>query len=62
VSIADVAEKKYQLLSTDMVAIDSAATKIFGIETDRVRHIGLAEDLGVGTTDLNSLNIKRITI
>jgi uncharacterized protein (DUF362 family) len=62
VSVNDVAIMKYQILSTDMVAADTAATKVFGIETDRVKHIGLAEKLGVGTTDLDSLNIKRITI
>jgi uncharacterized protein (DUF362 family) len=62
VSVADVEEKKYQLISTDMVAIDTAATKVFGIETERVTHIGLAESLGVGTTNLESLNIKRISL
>lgn len=62
VSVADVAEMKYQLLSRDMVAIDTAATKIFGMEPERVRHIMMAEKLGVGTTDLDSLNIKRISI
>jgi uncharacterized protein (DUF362 family) len=62
VSVNDVANMKYQILSTDMVAADTAATKIFGIETSRVKHIGIAEGLGVGTTDLDSLNIKRISI
>lgn len=62
VSVNDVATMKYQILSTDMVAADTAATKIFGIETSRVKHIGMAESLGVGTTDLDSLNIKRISI
>ena len=62
VSVNDVATMKYQLLSTDMVAADTAATKIFGMETARVKHIGIAESLGVGTTDLDSLNIKRISI
>ncbi len=62
ISIDDVATMKYQLISKDIVAIDTAATKIFGIDVKRVRHIGLAEELGAGTTDLDSLNIKRITI
>ncbi len=62
VSVNDVATMKYQILSTDMVAADTAATKVFGIETDRVGHIGIAEKMGVGTTDLDSLNIKRISI
>lgn len=62
VSVNDVALMKYQILGTDMVAADTAATKVFGIETSRVKHIGLAEGLGVGTTNLESLNIKRISI
>ena len=62
VSVADVVTMKYQILSTDMVAADTAATKIFGIDTAKVKHIELAQELGVGTMDLKSLNIKRITI
>lgn len=62
VSVDDVAEMKYLILSKDMVAADTAATKIFGIETERVKHIALAEQMGVGTTNLDSLNIKRISI
>jgi uncharacterized protein (DUF362 family) len=62
VSVDDVVEMKYLLLGGDMVAIDTAATKVFGIDTSRVKHIMLAEQMGVGTTDLDSLNIKRINI
>ena len=62
VSVDDVVTMKYQLLSTDIVAIDTAATKIFDIDTDRVRHIIIAEQMGLGTTNLDSLNIKRITL
>ena len=62
VSIQDVAEMKYQLLSTDIVAADTAATKVFGIDPAEVKHIPLAEQLGVGTTNLDSLRIQRISI
>jgi uncharacterized protein (DUF362 family) len=62
VSVNDVADMKYQIISKDIVAADTAATKIFGIETDKVEHILMAEKLGMGTTNLDSLNIKRITI
>jgi len=62
VSVDDVALMKYQLIGRDMVALDTAATKIFGIETQKVNHIRLAEQLGVGTTNLDALNIKRITL
>jgi uncharacterized protein (DUF362 family) len=62
ISVDDVVTMKYQLISKDIVAIDTAATKIFDIETTRVRHIMIAEKMGIGTTDLDSLKIKRITI
>lgn len=62
VSVEDVTTMKAQLLSTDIVAIDSAAAKLFGIEPGAVRHIQLAADRKVGRMDLDRLNIKRITV
>jgi uncharacterized protein (DUF362 family) len=62
VSVNDVADMKYQIICKDIVATDTAAAKIFGMEIDKVQHILLAEKLGLGTTNLDSLNIKRITV
>ncbi len=62
VSVADVVTMKYQLLGTDIVAIDAASAKIFGLNPEEVRHIPLAEKLGSGTTNLDNLNIHRITV
>jgi len=62
ISVDDVALMKYQLMGSDIVAIDAAATKIFDIELSRVKHIGIAEEMGIGTTKLDTLNIKRISI
>jgi uncharacterized protein (DUF362 family) len=62
VSVNDVVDMKYQIISKDIVAIDTAATKIFGLELEKVQHILLAEKLGLGTTNLDSLKIKRITV
>jgi uncharacterized protein (DUF362 family) len=62
VSVNDVVEMKYQIISKDIVAVDTAACKIFGIETEKVEHILMAEKLGLGTTNLDSLNIKRISV
>jgi uncharacterized protein (DUF362 family) len=62
VSVADVLTLKYQIISTDMVAADAAATKLLNLEPAQVKHIGLAEALGVGTQNLEKLNINRITI
>ena len=62
VSVADVISLKYQIISTDMVAADAAATKLLSLEPAQVKHIGLAEALGVGSLNLDKLNINRITL
>jgi uncharacterized protein (DUF362 family) len=62
VSVADVINMKYQIIGTDMVAADAAATKVFGLEPAQVKHIALAEALGVGTSNLDSLKINRLTL
>ncbi len=58
--LADVHEMRYQLLSTDIVAADTAASKILGIPSSRIPHLRLGEELKLGSTRLDSLNIKRI--
>jgi uncharacterized protein (DUF362 family) len=51
--------KKTLLMSEDLVAIDTAATKIFGMNPEKVRYIKMANELGIGNTNLDKLNIKR---
>jgi len=62
VSVEDVVEMKSLMLSEDMVALDTASALLFGIEPEEVNYIVLAEKLGVGTTDLNKLNVNRIKV
>ncbi len=62
VSVDDVALMKSQIISTDMVASDAAAAKLFGIEPDSVSYIKIAGSMGVGKKDLSTLNIKRIIL
>lgn len=62
VSVDDVLLMKSQILSTDIVAADSASAKIFGVEPSDISHIKIANSMGLGKMDLNSLNIKRITL
>lgn len=62
VSAEDIVTMKSLLVSTDMVAADAAATKLFGWEPTDIRHIKIAADQKVGRIDLQSLNIKRISI
>jgi uncharacterized protein (DUF362 family) len=62
VSVEDVITMKSLLLSTDIVAIDAAGAKLFGIEPDEVSYIKIAAQIGAGKKDLSKLNIKRISI
>ena len=62
VFVEDVVLMKSLLISTDMVAIDTAATKLFGLNPSDVRYIQLAADQKVGRMDLENLRIKRIAV
>jgi uncharacterized protein (DUF362 family) len=62
VSAADVVTLKSQILSTDMVAADAAAARLFGMDPAEVPYIGMADQLKVGTMDLSRLNIDRIVL
>lgn len=62
VSEADVSLMKSLIVSADMVAADAAATKLFGISPDDVPYLGIAESMGIGTMQLDKLNINRIIL
>ncbi len=57
---SDLIKMKSQIISTDMVAADVAAAKIFGIEPEKIRHIKIAYEKGLGNINLNKINVKRI--
>jgi len=62
VSAEDIVTMKSLLVSTDMVAIDAAATKLFGWEPADIRHIKIAAEMKLGRMDLAQMNIKRISV
>ncbi len=62
ISTDDVVVMKTQLISTDIVALDTAGAKVFGVKPEDVRYIGIASDMKIGRSDLENLNIKRISI
>jgi uncharacterized protein (DUF362 family) len=62
VSVNDVVSYKTLILSADIVAADAAATKVFGSEPEDIGYIVKASELGVGTYNLDSLNINRIKL
>lgn len=63
-SESDVATPKGLFLSTDIVAVDTAATKFFSqiekIQVEAVGHLAAGQALGLGTTDLESLRVSRV--
>jgi len=62
VSVGDVLPMKSQIVSTDLVAADAAAAKIFGHKPDDIRYIQIASQMNLGKMDLNALSIKRIKL
>ena len=62
VSIEDVSTMKYQIVSEDMVACDAAAVKLLGEDPQRIGHIRIGNEMGVGQSDLDGLLIERIKI
>jgi uncharacterized protein (DUF362 family) len=62
VSVADVATMKYQIIAKDIVAIDTAAAKVFGIDPGQVKHIALAEQLGAGSSNIDAMKVNRISV
>ncbi len=62
VSVDDVITLKSQIISTDIVAADSAAAKLFGKEPSDINYIKIADEMKIGIMDLSKLNIKRIIL
>ncbi len=62
VSVADVETRKFQILSSDMVAADAAATKFLAKNPSQIGHIRIASEMELGEMDLSKLNIDRIQL
>jgi len=65
-SIEDVQNPKALFISADIVAADTAAVHFFNqfreMKLEDVGHIGIAEKLNLGTTDIDKLKVERIKI
>jgi uncharacterized protein (DUF362 family) len=62
VSEADISLMKSLIISTDMVAADAAAAKVYGMKPEDVPYIGIADSMGIGTMELDKLNIHRLIL
>jgi uncharacterized protein (DUF362 family) len=60
--LKDVRKLDTIIAGTDIVAVDSYATSLFGLKPDDLPNIKMAESVGLGTSDLSSLNIKELTL
>ncbi|MGM0599277.1 MAG: DUF362 domain-containing protein [Candidatus Rifleibacteriota bacterium] len=58
----DLSTKKFLLASTDIVAIDVAASSILGADLADIHYIKAADELGSGNANLKELKIERISI
>jgi uncharacterized protein (DUF362 family) len=62
VSENDVVLTRNLILSPDIVAVDAAATRVFGSDPETIPHIVLGHEMEIGNMNLNELNIKRISL
>ncbi|PTY07220.1 tat (twin-arginine translocation) pathway signal sequence [Opitutaceae bacterium EW11] len=61
-SVEDVIVLKTLLASRDIVAVDAAAAKLLGHQPTDVRHVQLAAAHGLGTLDLDQVDIRRLRL
>lgn len=65
-TVEDVQLSKALFISTDIVAVDTAAVRFFNqfvkVPLEDVSHITIAEQMNLGTTNLDSLKVKRVRI
>ena len=62
VSVDDVLSMKAQIVSTDLLASDTAATMLFGADPSDIRYLNIASEMNLGKMNLNDIAIKRIVI
>jgi len=62
ISTNDIVVMKAQLISTDIVTIDTAGAKLFGIKPEDIRYLRIASDMKIGRSDLENINIRRISM
>ncbi len=63
-SLSDVVLSKGLFVSQDIIAADTAAANFFNqareMPIEKVTHIAKGQELGIGTMNLDNLNIRRV--
>ena len=62
ISVEDVVEKRTLLASTDIVALDAAGAKLLDHQPADVRHVRIADQMKLGTMDLDQVEIRRFKL
>ncbi|MFA6003630.1 MAG: DUF362 domain-containing protein [Elusimicrobiota bacterium] len=62
VSTEDLQAKKMQMLSPDMVLIDTAGAKVLGYDPGNIPYLKMAAELGIGRMDLERAAVKRVSL
>lgn len=60
--LKDVRKLDTVIAGTDIVAVDSYTTALFGLKPDDIGYIQIADGMGLGSMDISTLNIKEITL
>ena len=61
-SLSDLKETDTMIVSTDQVAADAYGASLLGKSVDELTHIAKAEEMGVGTSNWQSLNPEELSI
>jgi len=61
-SLDDVKKMDTVIVSPDIVAADSYAATLFGLQPNDLAYVRAATDMGLGRSDLDSLDIEEISI
>jgi uncharacterized protein (DUF362 family) len=61
-NLDDVNKMDTIIVSPDIVAADSYATTLFGLQPDDIAYIRAASNMGLGNSDLKSLKIEEIAV
>lgn len=61
-NLDDVKQTDTIIVSPDIVAADSYATTLFGLQPDDIEYIAAAAGMGLGSSDLSRLKIEEITV
>lgn len=62
VSINDVSTQRYLIMSDDMVAADTAATKIMKKQPSNINYIRYGDEMNIGEMHLDQLNVGRFSV